>query len=55
MVLDLAGHEDDPLPEQAGIDVEAPLAAIGLLDDDGNERADDILMVHGGERFLLGG
>ena len=37
MVLDSAGHEDDPLAQQARINVEAALAAVGLLDDDGNE------------------
>jgi hypothetical protein len=38
VVLDLAGHEHDPLAQQPRIDVEAALAAVRLLDDDGNER-----------------
>jgi hypothetical protein len=37
VILDLARHEHDPLPQQPRVDVEAALAAIRLLDDDGNE------------------
>src|SRR5215218_2889010 len=33
-VVDRGAEEDDPLVEQARVDVEGPLAAIGLLDDD---------------------
>ena len=47
MVLDRAGDEDDPLPQQPRINVEAALAPVRLLDDDGNEAGDDVLMVHG--------
>ena len=37
MVLDRAGDEDDPFAQQPRINVEAALAAVRLLDDDGNE------------------
>jgi hypothetical protein len=36
-VVDLAREEDDPLLEQAGVQVEGPLAAGALLDDGGDE------------------
>jgi hypothetical protein len=42
MVLHAAGDEHDPLAQQARIDVERPFAPIRLLDDDGNEAADDV-------------
>ena len=48
MVLDRAGDEDDPLAQQPRIDVEAALAPVGLLDDDGDELRDDVLMVDHG-------
>ena len=54
MILDPAGDEHDPLAQQPRIDVEAALAAVRLLDDDGHEPVDDVLMIHGGERFLRG-
>ena len=49
MVLDPAGDEHDPLAQQPRIDVEAALAAVRLLDDDGHEPVDDVQMIHGGE------
>ena len=49
MVLDRAGDEDDPLAQQPRIDVEAALAPVGLLDDDGNELRNDVLMVDHGD------
>ena len=52
MVLDRAGDEDDPLAQQPRINVEAALAPVGLLDDDGNELRGDVLMVHGEMRVL---
>ncbi len=36
-VVDRRAEEDDPLLEQARVDVERALAAAGLLDDDGDE------------------
>ena len=48
MVLDRARDEDDPLAQQPRIDVEAALAPVGLLDDDGNELRNDVLMVDHG-------
>ena len=48
MVLDRAGDEDDPLAQQPRIDVEAALAPVGLLDDDGNELRNDVLMINHG-------
>src|SRR5690606_31803215 len=42
VILDLPGHEDDPLPQETRINIETAFAAIRLLDDDGNERADRI-------------
>jgi hypothetical protein len=53
VVLDRAGDEDDPLAEQPRIDVEAAFAPVRLFDDDRNELGDDVLVVHGDERFLL--
>ena len=47
MVLDRAGDEDDPLAQQPRINVEAALAPVRLLDDDGDEAGNDVLMVHG--------
>ncbi len=32
VVVHRADNEDDPLLQQAGVDIECPLAAIGLLD-----------------------
>jgi len=55
MVLDRAGDEHDPLAQQAGIDVEAALAPVGLLDDDGDELRNDVLMVDQGKRILCCG
>jgi len=52
MVLDPAGDEHDPLPEQPRIDVEAALAAVRLLDDDRHELVGDVFMVHDGGRIL---
>ena len=37
-VVDLLAEEDDPLVEQAGVDVERALAAGALLDDHGDQR-----------------
>src|SRR4051794_12435412 len=37
-VVDRAAEEDDPLVEQAGVDVELALAASGALDDHGDQR-----------------
>ena len=39
VVVDRAADEDDPLLEQARIDVEGPLASRALFDDHGNEVA----------------
>jgi amidase len=39
VVLDLAGDEDDPLAQQAAEDVEAALAAAGVLDHHRDQRA----------------
>ena len=39
LVVDRAAEEDDPLAQEAGVDVEGALAARGLLDDDGDQRA----------------
>src|SRR5438309_5723581 len=36
-VVDRRAQEDDPLLQQARVDVEGALAAVGLLDDGGNE------------------
>ncbi len=47
MVLDRAGDEDDPLAQQPRINVEAALAPVRLLDDDGDEAGNDVLMIHG--------
>ena len=47
MVLDRAGNEHDPLAQQARVDVEAALAAVRLLDNDGNEAGGDVLMILG--------
>ena len=55
MVLDRARDEHDPLAQQPRIDVEAALAPVGLLDDDGNELRNNILMVDHGKRILFGG
>ncbi len=52
MVLDRPGDEHDPLAQQPRLDVEAALAPVGLLNDDGNELRDDVLMVGHGERIL---
>jgi hypothetical protein len=38
VVLDRARHKDDPLLEEARIDVVSPLAAAGLLDHHGHEQ-----------------
>jgi hypothetical protein len=43
LVVDRAAEEDDPLVEQAGVDVELALASGGALDDHGDQR-------HGGQR-----
>jgi hypothetical protein len=45
VVLDRAGDEDDAFAQQPRIDVEAALAPVGLLDDDGDELCNDVLMV----------
>src|SRR4029453_8131450 len=47
MVLDRTGDEDDPLPQQPGIDVEAAFASVRLFDDDRDEAGNDVLMIHG--------
>jgi hypothetical protein len=53
MVLDLPGNEDDPLAQQAGLDVEAALT-VGLLDNDGNQRGHGIeIIVHDALSVLL--
>ena len=39
------GDEDDPLAQQPRKDVEAALAPVGLLDDDGDELRNDVLMI----------
>ena len=39
LIVDRRAEEDDPLVEQTGVDVEGTLAARGLLDDHGYERA----------------
>src|SRR3546814_14584831 len=49
MVRDPSGHEHDPLAQQGGNDVEAALAPVRLLDDDGDEGVDDVGVVHVGE------
>ena len=36
MILDRTRDEDDPLAQQPRINIEAALAPVGLLDDDGN-------------------
>src|SRR4051812_2504650 len=46
MVLDRPRYKDDALAQQPRINVEAALAPVGLLDDDGDELRDDILMVN---------
>ena len=33
LVVDLLAQEDDPFPEQLGVDVEGPIAPAALLDD----------------------
>src|SRR3990172_1708876 len=38
LVVDLTAQEDDAVAEQTGIDVVGALAAMVLLDDDGDER-----------------
>ena len=53
MILDRAGDEHDPFPQQPRLDVEAALAPVGLLNDDGNELRNDVLMVNHGKRILV--
>ena len=53
MVLDRAGDEDDPLAQQPRENVEAALAPVGLLDNDGDELRSDILVVNHGMRVLV--
>jgi hypothetical protein len=48
MVLDAAGDEHDPLAQQPRLDVEAALAAVRLLDDDGDEAGENVWVIgHG--------
>ena len=37
LLVDGTGEEDDPLVEEAGVEVERPLAAGALLEDGGDE------------------
>src|SRR3546814_7467890 len=39
LVLDRSRHEHDPFAQQTRKNVEAPLSAVRLLNDDGNKRA----------------
>ena len=52
MVLDRAGDEDDPLAQQPRENVEAALAPVGLLDDDGDELRNDVLVIGHGKWVL---
>jgi hypothetical protein len=52
MVLDRPRDEDDPFAKQPGINVETALAPVGLLDNDGNELRNDVLMINHGWRIL---
>ncbi len=52
MVFDRTSDEDDPLAKQPRINVEAALAPVGLLDDDGNKLRNDVLMVDHEKRIL---
>src|SRR5256885_15103912 len=52
MILDRAGDEDDPLAQQPRKNVEAALAPVGLLDDDGDELRNDVLVVNHGRLIL---
>jgi len=42
-----------PFAQQPRINVEAALAPVGLLDDDGNELRNDVLVINHGKRILL--
>ena len=53
MILDRARDEDDPLAQQPGVNIEAALAPVGLLDDDGNELRNDVLMIKHEMRILF--
>src|SRR4029079_7055951 len=39
--------------QQSGIDVEAALTPVRLLDDDGDELRDDVLMINHGKQILF--
>jgi hypothetical protein len=53
MVFDRTRDEDDPLAQQPRIDVEAALSPVRLLDDDGDELRNDVLMIDHWKWVLL--